>query len=378
MDVVRRFPHRFHIVALSAHRDVDGLGEQVAEFDPPFIVMTDEDARDAFCRRYPQWAKRVLAPGDEGLLQVSAAAEVDVVVNALMGAVGVRPTLAALQAGKKVALANKETLVAAGSLVMAAARSVPGARLLPVDSEHSAIFQCLDGREQQTPTRLILTASGGPFRTTPAERLKHVTPEEALQHPTWRMGGKITIDSATLMNKGLEVIEACWLFDVPPEAVEVWVHPQSIVHSLVEFRDGSVLAQLGVPDMRMAIQYALTYPERLEGNWERLDLTRQPPLTFEEPDTDRFPNLALAYEAMRTGGTMPAVLNAANEVAVALFLSGKLPFDAIPRVVERVMGAHRPLHVVTVDDVLEADGWARSEARRMADAVSVRSERSAR
>lgn len=350
----------------------------MAEFNPRHIILTDEGARDTFCRRYPQWAERVLAPGDEGLLQAAASDDVDVVVNALMGAVGVRPTLAALQARKKVALANKETLVAAGPLVMAAARSGTGKRLLPIDSEHSAIFQCLDGREGQQPTRLILTASGGPFRTTPAERLKDVTPEEALRHPTWRMGGKITVDSATLMNKGLEVIEACWLFDMPPEAVQVWVHPQSIVHSLVEFRDGSMLAQLGVPDMRMAIQYALTYPERLEGNWERLDLTAQPPLTFEAPDTERFPSLALAYEAMRAGGTMPAVLNAANEVAVALFLSGKLPFDAIPRVVERVMGAHRPLPVVTVEDVLEADGWARSEARRTADAFSVRSGRSAR
>lgn len=376
--MIRRFPHRFHIVALSAHKDVARLGEQVAEFNPRHIILTDEGARDTFCRRYPQWAERVLAPGDEGLLQAAASDDVDVVVNALMGAVGVRPTLAALQARKKVALANKETLVAAGPLVMAAARSGTGKRLLPIDSEHSAIFQCLDGREGQQPTRLILTASGGPFRTTPAERLKDVTPEEALRHPTWRMGGKITVDSATLMNKGLEVIEACWLFDMPPEAVQVWVHPQSIVHSLVEFRDGSMLAQLGVPDMRMAIQYALTYPERLEGNWERLDLTAQPPLTFEAPDTERFPSLALAYEAMRAGGTMPAVLNAANEVAVALFLSGKLPFDAIPRVVERVMGAHRPLPVVTVEDVLEADGWARSEARRTADAFSVRSGRSAR
>jgi 1-deoxy-D-xylulose-5-phosphate reductoisomerase len=279
-----------------------------------------------------------------------------------VGAVGLVPTYRALEAGKDVALANKETLVMAGELMVGQARA-QGGRLLPIDSEHCALHQCLDGRRPEEVRRLMLTASGGPFRNRPRETFDRVTPEEALNHPTWRMGRKITIDSATLMNKGLEVIEARWLFGITAERVEVLIHPQSVVHSMVEFVDGTVLAQLGVTDMRLPIQYALSYPERWEAAIPGLDFGRGLSLEFDVPDHGRFPCLRLAYQALAAGGTQPAVLNAANEEAVSAFLEGRIPFPAIPEAIAEVMEAHPPAPVARLDDVLAADAWARQQAR---------------
>ena len=306
--------------------------------------------------------RHVSIDGDPPLDALIGAAEPDVVLNAVVGFAGLPATLAALEAGIDLALANKESLVAGGDLASGAWER-GGGRLLPVDSEHSALFQCLQGRAPETVQSLVLTASGGPFRETPLEALRSVTREQALNHPTWRMGDKITIDSATLMNKGLEVIEAHWLFGFPAEQIDIVVHPQSIVHSLVELCDGSVLAQMGVTDMRHAIQYALTYPRRLESPCGRLDLLALGRLEFFAPDTERFPAIRLAYEALRAGGTYPAALNAANEEAVAAFLDGALDFLGIPRVVEAVLEAHDARNAGSLDAVLEADRWAREAAR---------------
>jgi 1-deoxy-D-xylulose-5-phosphate reductoisomerase len=283
-------------------------------------------------------------------------------VASAVGAVGLVPTYRALQAGKDVALANKETLVMAGELMVAQARA-RGGKLLPIDSEHCALHQCLDGRRPDEVRRLVLTASGGPFRTRARESFDRVTPAEALAHPTWSMGRKITIDSATLMNKGLEVIEARWLFGVSAERLEVLIHPQSVVHSMVEFVDGTVLAQLGVTDMRLPIQYALSYPERWEAAIPGIDFSRGLRLEFEAPDHERFPCLGLAYRALEGGGSLPAVLNAANEEAVAAFLDGRIGFPAIPEAIREVMDDHPPRAVATLDDVLAADAWARERTR---------------
>jgi 1-deoxy-D-xylulose-5-phosphate reductoisomerase len=302
--------------------------------------------------------------GAEGLIAVATHPSVDIVICASAGTAGLEAVLAAIAAGKTIALANKEVLVMAGALVTEAARR-HGATILPVDSEHNAIHQCLHGRAHREIRRLILTASGGPFRDLPAEALDTVTPDEALRHPTWQMGRKITIDSATLMNKGLEVIEAHWLFGVSADRIDVVIHPQSIVHSMVELNDGSVIAQLGVTDMRLPIQYACSYPERWDAALPSLDLTRAGRLDFLAPAHDRFPCLGLAYRALREGDTAPVVLNAANEVAVDAFLEGKLGFTAIPRVIERTMNAHTPEHVSTLEVVRRVDGWSREHAARM-------------
>jgi len=326
-------------------------------------VQDEVVARELRARLGGNAPPEVLA-GSEGSIAVAAAAEVDLVVSAMVGAVGLEPTLAAVMAGKDVALANKETLVAAGSLVMAAVAAHDTA-LIPVDSEHSAIFQALAGHPREEVRRLWLTASGGPFRTWPRERLAEATPGQALKHPNWSMGAKITIDSATMMNKALEVIEASVLFGLPVSQIEVFIHPQSIIHSLVEFVDGSVLAQLGWPDMRLPIAYALTYPRRLPSPSEPLDLGKVSQLTFERPDFERFPSLRLGYEAAETGGTMPAVLNAANEVAVSAFLENRLPFLGIPQVVEETMAAHSPEPLESLAQVLAVNGWAREHARRL-------------
>ena len=353
---------RFRVVALTAGRNVDLLIEQARRLRPRFVgVLRAADAarvRDALGEGV------AVGWGEEALVEAAVHPEADIVVTGIVGAVGIAATLAALEQGRRVALANKETLVAGGDVVMRALRH-GGGEIVPVDSEHSAIHQCLRGEAGRDVERLILTASGGPFRTWPLERMERATPGEALQHPTWRMGGKITVDSATLMNKGLEVIEAHWLFGVDFDRIEVVVHPQSIVHSLVEFADGSVKAQLGPPDMRGPIQYALTYPERGPRVGRRLSLPELGTLTFEEPDLDRFPCLALAYAAARAGGTAPAVLNAANEVAVAAFLAGKSGFLDIPRCVERVLERHDPVGADSLDAVLAADAWARREARAL-------------
>jgi 1-deoxy-D-xylulose-5-phosphate reductoisomerase len=371
--VVERFPERFRVAALAAGQRVDELAAQVERFRPELVAVGDDTAAAALRARLGPGAAPVVF-GPEGLEAV-ARHPADVVVAGLVGAVGLRPTLAAVRAGRRVALANKEVLVMAGALVMREAARA-GAEILPVDSEHSAIFQVLSGQRREDVARIVLTASGGPFRTWPAERIARATVEEALRHPNWSMGPKITIDSATLMNKDLEVIEARWLFDAQPAQLAVAVHPESIVHSWIELVDGSVLAQLGVPDMRGPIALALSWPERLPLELPRLDLPALGRLRFEEPDLERFPCLALAHEALRAGEAAPAALNAANEVAVAAFLAREAPFPAIPAVVGDVLeafGARRSGAVSKLDDVLAVDAWARQAAReRLAERFGAR------
>ena len=340
LSVVEKYPHRFKIVALAAGNNVMLLEQQVRQFKPTVVSVSSEDSAEILKKRLQGFRVRVLS-GIEGMIQVAATDDADVTVSAIVGTAGLVPTMAAIRAGKRIALANKEVLVTAGELVMHECRSKK-ISLLPVDSEHSAIFQCLLAGENRDIKQLILTASGGPFRCLAKEDLAGVTMAQALKHPNWSMGKKITVDSATLMNKGLEVIEARWLFGLPPEKIKVLVHPQSIIHSMVEYRDGAVVAQLGMPDMRGPIAYALSYPDRLEGVSPELDLARVGTLTFEEPDVDRFPCLVYAFDALKAGGTMPAVLSAANEVAVRHFLDEKIGYVDIARVVKSTMDAHQP------------------------------------
>jgi 1-deoxy-D-xylulose-5-phosphate reductoisomerase len=361
LRVVDAFPGRFRVAGLAAGGNVDRLAEQVARYRPCVVSVGTAEA-EAALGRLVDLSGISVGVGQEGAARVATHPEARMVVAAAVGAVGLVPTYRALEAGKDVALANKETLVMAGELMVAQAART-GARILPVDSEHCALHQCLEGRRPQEVRRLVLTASGGPFRSRPRESFARVTPAEALQHPTWNMGRKITIDSATLMNKGLEVIEARWLFGVPGPQVDVLIHPQSLVHSMVEFVDGSVLAQLAITDMRLPIQYALSYPERWEGAVSGLDFAQALRLEFEPPDHDRFPCLGLAYRALAGGGTLPAVLNAANEEAVGAFLEGRIPFTAIPETIAEVMSAHPSAAVGALDDVLGADTWARVRAR---------------
>ena len=363
LALVERFPDRFRAVALAAGRNMAVLAEQARRHAPDLVSVADAVSAADFRARVPEFAGRILV-GPEGPLAVATHPEADLVVSALVGALGLVPTLAAVHAGKHVALANKEVLVVAGELVTRAARE-KGVALLPVDSEHNAIFQALQGHDRTEVRRLVLTASGGPFLARPAAELVNVTVAEALNHPTWKMGPKITIDSATLMNKGLEVIEARWLFDVDADHIDVVIHPQSIVHSMVEYIDGSVLAQMAVPDMTIPIGYALAYPARLPLDYLRpLDLPTAGTLTFVAPDRQRFPCLDLAYRALRAGGTMPAVLNAANEVAVERFLAEDLAYREIPALVSAVMDAHEPGSASSLDVLLAADGWARDAARQ--------------
>ena len=352
--------------ALTANRDVERMEEQCRRFRPELAVMMDPAAAAELRLRLADTPVRV-ASGMEGLLEAAALEGTDTVITAVVGVVGLRPTLAAIRAGKRVALANKETLVCAGELVMEEAER-HGAEIVPVDSEHSALFQCLQGcKDRGEVRRLILTASGGPFWGWSAEALSRVTVEQALAHPNWSMGAKISVDSATMMNKGLEFIEAMRLYRMPPEKISIVIHRESIVHSLVEYCDHAVLAQLGVPDMRLPIQYALTWPERGEAVAEPLDLLTCPPLTFHAPDYEAFPCLALALEAARTGGTATAVLNGANEAAVGQFLSGRLPFDGIARQVAHVMERVPAVPSPSLEDILEADRAARAavEAHRI-------------
>ena len=361
LDVVSRFPSRFEVAGLGAGKNVPLLEEQIARFKPERVcVLQQKDAREI--------GSRITGPevlwGEEGYVDLALTEGVDLVVSSQVGASGLRPTYAAVKAGRVIGLANKETLVAAGEPMMAEA-SRSGAVILPIDSEHSAIYQSVVGHNSREIRRIILTASGGPFRTMGRERMASITVEDALDHPTWNMGAKITVDSATLMNKGLEVIEAHWLFGVAIEAIDVHVHPQSIVHSMVEYIDGSIVAQLGIPDMRVPIAYALSYPERLPLDLPPLDLFSMGSLTFERPDRERFPCLALAFAAGREGGTMPAVLNAANEVAVELFLERRIGFADIPRLVSRAMELHRRVPVESLEHVLEVDRETRTLVRRL-------------
>jgi 1-deoxy-D-xylulose-5-phosphate reductoisomerase len=363
LRVVEAFPGRFEVTGLAAGRNVERLAEQVARYRPKVVSVGDADGLARLSRLVDLAGVRAVV-GEAGMVEVATAAGADVVVAAAVGAVGLVPTYRALEAGKDVALANKETLVMAGELMLARARE-KGARLLPIDSEHCALHECLDGRRVEDVRRLILTASGGPFRGRPRESFARVTREEALAHPTWRMGPKITIDSATLMNKGLEVIEARWLFGVPAARIDVIIHPQSVIHSMVELVDGTVLAQMGVTDMRMPIQYALTYPERWPAAIPGMDFTKPLRLDFEPPDRAKFPCLALAYRALEKGGTAPAALNAANEEAVAAFLDGRAPFPGIPETIEAVLEAEPPAPAGSLEDVLEADRRARERARQV-------------
>lgn len=361
LSIAERFPERFRVVALAAGKNLSKLKEQVSRFQPEVVSLSsEEDARDLRLQ-LPNFRGEILW-GDVGLQAVATHPEAEMIMAALVGAAGLAPTLSAIRAGKTIALANKEALVISGELMTREAKR-HGVRILPVDSEHNAIFQALHGHQRTQVKRIILTASGGPFLHRPAQELAEVTIEEALKHPTWKMGSKITIDSATLMNKGLEVIEARWLFDVPPEQVAVIVHPQSIVHSMVEYIDGSVLAQLGIPDMTIPISYILSYPERLPlTHLPSLDLAAATQLTFFEPDFEKFSCLRLAYSALQQGGTCPAVLNAANEVAVENFLSGRIRFTDIAALNERVLQQHQVQPVSGLDVLLEADRWGREQA----------------
>jgi 1-deoxy-D-xylulose-5-phosphate reductoisomerase len=364
LDVVSRFPDRFRVVAMAAGRNLDLLTEQVRRFRPELVsVASAELARDLAGRLGGE--KVEIVHGVEGAIAVATHRDAQLVMSALVGALGLRPTLSAVKAGKDIAFANKETLVVAGELMTRAVRE-SGVQLLPVDSEHNAIFQCLEGRQRDAVKRIILTASGGPFLKLPLERFATVTVKEALNHPTWRMGNKITIDSASLMNKGLEVIEARWLFDLAPEQISVVIHPQSVIHSMVEMIDGSVIAEMAIPDMAIPVAYALAYPERLPmTHLKPLSLADCGALSFEQPDYNRFPCLSLAFEALKAAGTMPCCLNAANEELVAAFLDGRMRFVDIPRHIETVMARHSNNPPRTLEDLLETDGWARAQAREL-------------
>ena len=362
LDIVEAWKEEMEVTALTAHRNWELLAEQARHFEPDCVVIADESHYKELSDALSDLPIKVYA-GSEAVAQVAAASNVDVVVNALVGYAGMLPSLSAVEAGKKLALANKESLVVAGDIIIERAlqKRVP---ILPIDSEHSAVYQCLVG-EVSAPRRLILTASGGPFRRTPAEELYRVTAAEALKHPNWSMGAKITIDSATLVNKGFEVIEAHWLFGMPADRIDVVVHPQSIIHSMVEFEDGAIKAQLGTPDMHLPIQYALRAPLREHSEEERFDFFKSPTLTFEQVDNERFPMLSVAYDCLRRGGNAACVMNGANEVAVAAFLRGEIGFMDIPRVItgalERVDFIARP----TLDDYIATDGVARRVAREL-------------
>ncbi len=359
LNVVREFPEQFCVVGLAAGRNVELLSRQIAEFKPDLISVIDEEHAESLSVLLSrQWRNRIVW-GNEGNEQVGSMAAADFTVSAIVGAAGLLPTLAAIKAGKDIGLANKETLVMAGKIVMDAVRKTK-IKLLPVDSEHSAIFQALEGGRKVDVNRIILTASGGPFRGKSSSELQWVTPEQALAHPNWSMGRKISIDSATLMNKGLEVIEARWLFDVFAEDIEVVVHPQSIVHSLVEFQDGSVIAQLGIPDMRIPIAYALSYPKRMPLKLKKLELSQCANLEFLEPNYSSFPALQLAFDALQKGGVLPAVLNAANEVAVEAFLDGRISFLQIAELVSKTMEGVSIGDDNKIEDILGADREARA------------------
>lgn len=374
LSVVDAHADRLKIVGMAAGENVERLVEQVERYRPRAVAMASEAAAEGLksaLTRNACEAIRFFGSGTDGLRRIATEPDVDIVLCASSGTAALGAVLAAIEAGKTIALANKEVLVMAGALVMEAARHA-GVHVLPVDSEHNAIHQCLQGRDRSELRRLILTASGGPFRGQPSASLAGVSPEEALRHPTWNMGPKITIDSATLMNKGLEVIEAHWLFGVPAQAIDVVIHPQSIVHSMIELRDGSIIAQLGITDMRVPIQYAFSYPERWDSLLPSLDLTRSVHLEFELPDHDRFPCLGLAYRALRAERSSPVVLNAANEVAVTAFLDGRLPFTWIPKVIEQALDASEragPRTATTLADVKAIDGWARQFSEMAVKAV---------
>jgi len=368
LKVTSSFPKEFRVAGLSGGRNASLLAKQVEEIGPKIVSCGDEsvsaELQSLLRQRGYSMARTRFVHGMEGHIEVSCHPESSVVLSAISGAAGLLPTYRALEMGKSIALANKETLVMAGELMMSKSKEKQ-VEIVPVDSEHNAIHQCLKGGRREEVQRLILTASGGPFRETPKEKLSSVTLDQALNHPTWSMGKKITIDSATLMNKGLEVIEASWLFGIKADEIDVVVHPQSIIHSMVEFIDGSILAQLGLTDMRIAIQYSLTYPERWNSPLPSLDIYKLPKLEFFKPDHQKFPCLELAYQALRTGGTAPAVLNAANEVAVEAFLNKEIAYHEIAQIIQSVLDTHQPQKASDLEMVLKADAWAREEAKTL-------------
>ena len=351
------------VMAITGNNNIDLLENQARKFQPELVAVMDEKNGKTLQSRLADTNIRVVS-GMDGLVEAATYEGVDTVVTSVVGNVGLKPTFEAIRAGKNIALANKETLVSAGQLVMDLAKK-HNIKIYPVDSEHSAIFQSLQGNEGNRIQRILLTASGGPFRGKKREELEHVTAADALKHPNWSMGNKITIDSATLMNKGLEVMEAKWLFGVDVDQIEVLVHPQSILHSAVEYEDGAIIAQLGEPDMRVPIQYALTYPARVKNPFPRIDFAQRCNLTFDKPDMDTFKCLSLAYRALKTGGTLPAVLNGANEVAVARFLRGEITFLQIPELIEQTMDAYTVKYEYTLEDLLEADAWAKTYAEKV-------------
>ena len=358
LDIISKFPEKFQAVGLTAHGNVDKLEEQVRTFSPAVVAMADRAAAERLRARC-KGLKTTILSGTDGLLQTATLAEADLVISAIVGGAGLVPTLAAITAGKFIALANKEPMVMAGRLMQEQARK-HGVRIFPVDSEHSALFQSMEGHRVKDIRRLILTASGGPLWNLTKEQLRDVTVEQALKHPNWKMGDKITIDSATLMNKGLEVVEARWLFDIPASKIEVVVHRESIIHSLVEYADRSVIAQLGLPDMRTPIAYAMNYPERVPLDLPSLNLAQIGTLTFFNPD----------HEALRVGGTLPAAMNAANEVAVQAFLDRRIGFLGIAETIRRTMDAHKPVEISTIEDALHTDAWARTKAGEVVNTLS--------
>jgi 1-deoxy-D-xylulose-5-phosphate reductoisomerase len=368
LDLVQRFPDDFRVVGLTGGGNVEKLAAQIRSFQPRVVAVSTESSAVALGKLCAGLPVEILA-GEDGIAQVAAVPGAELVISAIVGAAGLVPTLAAIRSGKHIALANKEPMVMAGKLIQAEAQR-HGVRIFPVDSEHSAIFQSLEGHRLEDVRRLILTASGGALWMLPKEQLQDVTPEQALQHPNWKMGSKITIDSATLMNKGLEVVEARWLFGISESRIDVLVHRESIIHSLVEYEDRSMIAQLGLPDMRTPISYAMRYPERMPLDLPSLDLTEVGKLTFCKPDHDRFPCLNLGYEALRVGGTMPAAMNAANEVAVDAFLNGGIRFVEIADVIRSTMDAHIYRDITGLDDALEADRWASEKAESLVHALS--------
>ncbi len=360
LDIVERFPDEFRVVGLTAGNNDEMLAEQIRRFRPQAVAMSTDAAAVRLRERCSGLPIEIVS-GQEGLVRVASLPDAELVMSAIVGGAGLVPTLAAIRGKKHIALANKEPMVMAGQLMQEEARHA-GVRIFPVDSEHSAIFQSLEGHRIKDVRRLILTASGGALWNLPKEALSDVTPERALQHPNWKMGAKITIDSATLMNKGLEVVEARWLFDIPESRIDVLIHRESIIHSLVEYEDRSMISQLGLPDMRTPISYAMRYPDRLPLDLPSLDLTEIGTLTFCKPDHDRFPCLRLGYESLRIGGTMPAAMNAANEIAVDAFLNGGIRFTDISDIIQNTMQAHIPQPVLSVEAALEADRWAREKA----------------
>jgi 1-deoxy-D-xylulose 5-phosphate reductoisomerase (EC 1.1.1.267) len=368
LKIIAAFPERYKVVGLAAGSNVATLSEQIKMYKPEVVAVTSPALADKLKDLLSPHITLPILVDQAGMIEVATYYKADLVVSAMVGSVGLIPTMAAIRSGKRLALANKETLVVAGKLVMEAARSY-GVEIIPIDSEHSAIFQALQGQKKEDVSQLILTASGGPFLNHDEKQLTNITPEEALKHPVWKMGKKITIDSATLMNKGLEVIEARWLFNLPPECIRVVIHPQSIIHSMVEYCDGSTLAQMSLPDMRLPISYALAYPERLKNDLPSLNLANLGQLTFFEPDVKRFPALRLAYQSLQEEESLGAVLNGANEVAVEAFLKKQISFSEISRVIKKSMDRHNPRSIRDIEDAMEVDAWARQTANKIVDAL---------